>query len=230
MDQNNSNQANGQNPSAADLSALINQLASQTNDVNAQAAPVAAPPTTAPTPTQPEPVVAAQVVQPSPAQPEPVAPVMEEKTVATAQHAPITVFTIPNCPFCKAEKDYLTKAGISFTEKNVEQDENNLKEMLELSDNFAGVPVTLVENQKGEKSVIRGFTEKDFVEELTRLGLAGKGEIIKEAMPTAAPAPVAEPAPVIEPAPVQPVQPTPAVEAPQATSAAPTANSIPDLN
>lgn len=93
---------------------------------------------------------------------------------------PVTIYTIDSCPFCKAEKEYLQSKNIAFTEKKVDVDETALKEMLALSDNFAGVPVSVLTTVK-EKRVVKGFTQADFEEELRTIGL------IQEQAPVVAP-------------------------------------------
>jgi glutaredoxin len=96
----------------------------------------------------------------------------------------ITVYTTASCPFCKTEKDFLNAEGLVFTEKNVEEDNEALKEMLTLSDNFAGVPVTSVEGPKGKK-VIKGFTKNEFITELQSVGIEVKTPLSEEAAATA---------------------------------------------
>jgi len=118
--------------------------------------PSAQPPAPAPTPMPSEPVV--PQVEPT-ARPE-----------AAPTGTSVTLYTIENCPFCKAEKEYLAKEGMQFTEKRVDTNEADLKEMLELSDNFAGVPVTLIKTGDRQR-VIKGFTQADFEQELVNLGL-----------------------------------------------------------
>ncbi|OGK66750.1 hypothetical protein A2313_02780 [Candidatus Roizmanbacteria bacterium RIFOXYB2_FULL_41_10] len=126
------------------------------------------------------------------------APAVEEKKASDAK---ITIYTTTNCPFCKTEKEFLTTQGLTFSEKNVEEDNEALKEMLSLSDNFAGVPVTVLNGPKGKK-VVKGFTQDEFVKELEATGL-------KEAV--VAPAPVPEaPVPPTE----VPAQPTDAPKVP----------------
>ncbi|MCR4330128.1 MAG: glutaredoxin family protein [Candidatus Roizmanbacteria bacterium] len=83
--------------------------------------------------------------------------------------ASVIVYTIDNCPFCKAEKDYLTAHSIAFEEKRVDSSEENLKEMLALSDNFAGVPVTHLKGVSSQR-VVKGFTETEFTQELIDVG------------------------------------------------------------
>lgn len=78
----------------------------------------------------------------------------------------ITIYTIKDCPFCKEEKDYLTSLNLAFTEKNVEEKKEYLDEMLNLSDNFAGVPFTLIVKDDGSQVGLKGFTREEFEEAL----------------------------------------------------------------
>jgi mycoredoxin len=55
----------------------------------------------------------------------------------------ITVYSTPWCAFCKTEKQYLTKLGIAFTAKDVEEDKEAYEELMtKIGGNFQGVPVT----------------------------------------------------------------------------------------
>lgn len=78
----------------------------------------------------------------------------------------VTIYTITDCPFCKAEKDYLKERGIAFDEKNLESNKAYLPEMLEASDKFAGVPFTTVSKDDGTVVKLRGFTKEEFDESL----------------------------------------------------------------
>jgi len=78
----------------------------------------------------------------------------------------VTIYTTNDCKFSQAEKDYLKTNNISFEEKNVEQDRNFLTEMLSISENFAGTPVTKIEKDDGTSIVIKGFTKEEFDKEL----------------------------------------------------------------
>jgi glutaredoxin len=82
----------------------------------------------------------------------------------------VTIYTIPNCPFSKQAKDYLTSKAIQFEEKDVQGDRDHLAEMLTLSQNFAGVPFTVIEKDSGEKVMLRGFTQSEFEAALETLG------------------------------------------------------------
>lgn len=114
----------------------------------------------------------------------------------------ITLYTITDCPFCKQEKDYLTSHNAQFEEKNLETNKEFLTEMLAVSNNFAGTPVTKVEKDNGQIAVLKGFTKEEFDKEL---GYAADG---------ATPAAPAAPEPKHE----EPAQPmTPSSPAPMPT-------------
>lgn len=57
----------------------------------------------------------------------------------------ITIYTITDCQFSKQEKDYLKSHNLAFEEKNLETNHEFLTEMLNISNNFAGTPVTVIE-------------------------------------------------------------------------------------
>lgn len=176
----------------------------------AQEAVKTTPPAPVAEPTVPVVEAPPAAAQPVVAEPAVSAPVTEEKKEPDAK---ITVYTTTNCPFCKSEKEFLTAQGLTFSEKNVEEDNEALKEMLSLSDNFAGVPVTVLNGPKGKK-VVKGFTQDEFLKELQETGL-------KEATEAPAPAPVA---PVEAPLAAEP----PAAESP-AAPVQPEAPKVPDL-
>lgn len=67
--------------------------------------------------------------------------------------AAVTVYSTTWCAFCATEKQWLDKLGVKYVAKNIEEDEEAHKELMEkLDGNFAGVPVTDI---KGE--MILGF-------------------------------------------------------------------------
>lgn len=74
----------------------------------------------------------------------------------------ITVYTISDCPFSQQEKEYLKANNLPFEEKNLEQNREWLTEMLTISNNFAGTPVTKIEDDKGEIHILKGFTKEEF--------------------------------------------------------------------
>ncbi len=74
----------------------------------------------------------------------------------------ITVYTITNCPFSQKEKEYLKQHNLPFEEKNLEEKKEWLEEMLAVSNNFAGTPVTKIEKDDGTTIVLKGFTPEEF--------------------------------------------------------------------
>lgn len=78
----------------------------------------------------------------------------------------VTLYTIPNDPFCKQAKDYFTSQSVTFVEKDVQSDKDALAEMLAASNKFAGVPCCVVEKDNGEKAVLKGFTQSDYEQAL----------------------------------------------------------------
>jgi glutaredoxin len=74
----------------------------------------------------------------------------------------ITLYTISDCPFSKQEKDYLNSHQIAYEEKNLETNKDFLTEMLAVSSNFAGTPVTKIEKDDGTSTVLKGFTQSEF--------------------------------------------------------------------
>ncbi len=146
----------------------------------------------------------------------------------------ITVFTITDCYFCKQEKDYLKSHNLPYEERNLEENRDFLTEMLTISNNFAGTPVTKIEKDDGSIVVLKGFTREEFDE---TLGLKTDESIKIPAQPTVSvPAPVVAPqepvvqAPVIDVVATPPAQETqvvnPVVQTPTPVAAAPDVASI----
>ncbi len=134
----------------------------------------------------------------------------------------ITVYTTKDCAFSKQEKEYLTSHSLQFEEKDLETNKEFLTEMLAVSNNFAGTPVTRVEKDDASIAVLKGFTKEEFD---TTFGFA---------VETAAPAPaVSEPPKVEETKPVVPaateVKPleTPTMETPATPATAPVSEAAP---
>lgn len=122
----------------------------------------------------------------------------------------ITIYTTSSCPFCKQEKDYLKTNNIAFLEKNIEEHREFLSEMLQVSNNFAGVPFTEVIKDDNSKIYLKGFTKEDFDKEL--------GIKVSEAVAVAPTSTSVIPTPAVEPIkPIEPVvspTPTSVVESP----------------
>jgi glutaredoxin len=55
----------------------------------------------------------------------------------------VTVYSTTWCAFCATEKQWLDKLGVKYVAKNIEEDEEANKELLDkLNGSFTGVPVT----------------------------------------------------------------------------------------
>lgn len=86
----------------------------------------------------------------------------------------ITVYTVSDCKYSKDEKDFLKAHNLPYEEKNLESNREFLTEMLAVSNNFAGTPVTKVEKDDGKIEVLKGFTEDEFN---TALGLKADAKL-----------------------------------------------------
>ena len=65
----------------------------------------------------------------------------------------VTVYSTSWCAFCNTEKQWLEKLGVEYVGKNIEEDENANKELLDkIGGNFQGVPVTDIDGE-----IILGF-------------------------------------------------------------------------
>lgn len=118
----------------------------------------------------------------------------------------ITVYTISDCPFCRQEKEYLKNNNLPHEEKNLETNRDFLTEMLAVSNNFSGVPVTKIEKDDGQIDVLKGFTKEEFDRVL---GLIPAVQTQQPPEPTTPPGPQPPPAggPPPSPTPIPPQEP-----------------------
>lgn len=63
----------------------------------------------------------------------------------------VTIYSAPWCAFCKTEKQYLDHLGVSYTVKDIEEDEGVMEELIAKSGQRS-VPVTDIDGV-----LIRGF-------------------------------------------------------------------------
>ncbi len=115
----------------------------------------------------------------------------------------ITVYTTSGCQFSKQEKDYLASRNLPYEEKNLEANREFLTEMLAVSNNFSGTPVTKIEKDDGQISVLKGFTKEEFDQVLATSPAPGPTVTEPVAPPVVEPPPVVSETPPI--APVEPV-------------------------
>ena len=62
----------------------------------------------------------------------------------------VTIFTSNTCPHCHTAKDYLIKKGVEFEERNIQNDPEARKELIQKG--HMGVPVIVVDDEE-----IQGF-------------------------------------------------------------------------
>ena len=70
----------------------------------------------------------------------------------------VVVYSSDTCSYCKMVKEYLNDKGVDFEERNISQDNEARKELIDAG--FMGVPVVYIDDE-----VIQGF-DKDKLEEL----------------------------------------------------------------
>lgn len=161
----------------------------------------------------------------------------------------ITVYTISDCQFSAQEKEYLKAKNLQFEEKNLETNRDFLTEMLAVSNNFAGTPVTKIEKDDGQIVVLKGFTKEEFDKALgfdnVSVGMAAPGSADTQTPPPVAQpsqpsigapnvpdmaAPVAAPIPTPDTTAPAPVTPTMTVDTSAQTPTAPAPNIDETLN
>ncbi|MBI4029855.1 glutaredoxin family protein [Candidatus Berkelbacteria bacterium] len=69
----------------------------------------------------------------------------------------VTIYSTHTCPYCAAEKDFLTEKKIKFTNIYVDENPKAVKEMVAKSGQM-GVPVTIIKEGKNEELVV-GFNQ-----------------------------------------------------------------------
>ena len=131
----------------------------------------------------------------------------------------ITVYTVSDCQFSKQEKEYLQSHNLAYEEKNLEQNREWLTEMLAVSNNFAGTPVTKIEKDDGQIIVLKGFTKEEFDQVL---GFKKEESVNEVSADISVGSPVNEPS-----SPSQPQTPQPSPTQPPPMSQPPTPNPTP---
>ncbi len=127
----------------------------------------------------------------------------------------ITIYTTNTCEFSKKEKEFLASHNLPYEEKNLESNREFLTEMLAVSNNFAGTPVTKIEKDDGQIVVLKGFTDTEFMDALDLNQTVAPVQSAAPAQPVASatePAVVLPNEPVAPPAPVAPPMPEPTPE------------------
>jgi glutaredoxin len=68
----------------------------------------------------------------------------------------IVLFGVTTCPYCKMMREYLDDKGLVYDEKLIDQDEEALRELREISGGIIGSPYLLVEKDGREYKLV-GF-------------------------------------------------------------------------
>jgi len=77
----------------------------------------------------------------------------------------ITVYSTQTCPYCVRLKEWLNENKIEFENKDVGEDNEAAKEMVDKSGQM-GVPVTIIEKD-GKEEIITGF-DKEKLEKILK--------------------------------------------------------------
>lgn len=77
----------------------------------------------------------------------------------------VTIYSTPTCPYCKAEKQFLTEKGIKFEDVDVAGDQAKAQEMIQKSGQM-GVPVTVITDEAGKDEIIVGFDQNGLAKAL----------------------------------------------------------------
>lgn len=81
----------------------------------------------------------------------------------------IIIYSTVWCAFCKTEKQYLDKLGISYTAKDIEEDKEAYEELMTKSGEggYQGVPVTDIAG-----TLVLGFDRRKIDELIKEKGIA----------------------------------------------------------
>ena len=82
-----------------------------------------------------------------------------------AQSSPaVIIYSLSTCPHCAEAKDYLTKKGIPFINREVDTDDEHMAELMKMYDEMnvpderRGVPFFII----GAKTRLQGFDQEKF--------------------------------------------------------------------
>lgn len=70
----------------------------------------------------------------------------------------VIVYTQPTCAPCQEEKAWLNAQGVTFEDRNIRANETYFQEAIALK--ASSTPVTLIEEENGERTVVYGFDKE----------------------------------------------------------------------
>ena len=79
------------------------------------------------------------------------------KSINKLNEHKVKIYSTTQCTYCNSLKHYLDKKGVIFEEAIVDHNIDDLREMLEESNGFAGVPFTVIEKDGCAKIKVKGF-------------------------------------------------------------------------
>jgi len=81
------------------------------------------------------------------------------------QEPKIVLYSVSWCPHCREAKEYMTKNGIPFINRDVEQDKAAMTELTEKYKS-GGVPVIVIGN---DEKILKGFSKDSLEQALQQL-------------------------------------------------------------
>jgi arsenate reductase-like glutaredoxin family protein len=78
----------------------------------------------------------------------------------------ITMYASTTCTTCAGLGKWLTKSGFEYTKKMIDDDQATMTEFFEISDNFVGVPFSVLTHEDGSVTKIPGYDRKAFQQAL----------------------------------------------------------------
>ena len=75
----------------------------------------------------------------------------------------ITIYSTTNCGICHALMQWLDKKGVSYTNKVVDQNDEDMNEYMTVNDGMIGTPFTVIKKD-GKLHKIQGYDQPKFNE------------------------------------------------------------------
>jgi glutaredoxin len=74
----------------------------------------------------------------------------------------ITMYSSSTCTTCIGLGKWLNQNGFEYIKKMVDADDQTMQEFLAISDNFIGVPFTVITDEEGTLTKVPGYDRKAF--------------------------------------------------------------------
>jgi len=89
---------------------------------------------------------------------------------AMNQQPLVVIYTLSTCPHCQEAKEYMTSHGIPFINREVDDDDQHMQELMQIYDEMKvpvekrGVPLVVI----SDKVRLQGFNKERFQKELDK--------------------------------------------------------------